>query len=264
MEISNVLTDRVERERQAHDEDDVLGQHTRLKGRFPHTESYPSKLRYFQEVSEYLKNLKGLQVLDYGCGRGEASMKCLENGAAKVFGIDISQVYIVDCRNKARAAGVEPSRYDFQVMDAHRLDFPDNTFDLVAGFGILHHLDADVALAEIQRVLKPGGRVILHEPLADNPLLKLFRKLTPKARTVDENPFTANALRRLTQRPGWKLELRYCGLVEAPVAMVTSVIMPKHPNNPLLRMADWLEVRLNRIPWLQAWNQCVLFNMRKA
>jgi SAM-dependent methyltransferase len=264
MQNAITLENRVERERQAHDEDDVLGQNTRLKGRFPHTSCYPSKQRYFRDIADYMKGVKGLQVLDYGCGRGEMAMECLENGAAKVCGIDISQVYIEDCRQKAAAAGFEPERCDFRVMDAHKLEFPDNSFDLVAGFGILHHLDPDIALGEIQRVLRPGGRVIMHEPLADNPLLKLFRRLTPRARTEDERPFTGADLRRLTQRPGWKLEMRYCGLVEAPVAMVTSLLMPRNPNNFLLRMADWAEVRLNRLRFLQPWNQCVLFNMRKA
>ena len=145
-----------------------------------------------------------------------------------------------------------------------RLDFPDATFDLVIGYGILHHLDADVALSEIRRVLKPGGRVLLQEPLADHPLLRLFRRFTPDARTEDEAPFSGAEVRRLTERPEWHTELAYCGVVEAPIAMLTSVLMPGAPQNALLALADRVERWLHRKGWLSHWNQYILFNMRKA
>lgn len=45
-------------------------------------------------------------------------------------------------------------------MDAHKLDFPENTFDVVYGAGILRHLDYARALLEILRVLRPGGAMI--------------------------------------------------------------------------------------------------------
>ena len=49
---------------------------------------------------------------------------------------------------------------DFRLMDAHKLDFPENTFDVVYGAGILRHLDYARALLEILRVLRPGGAMI--------------------------------------------------------------------------------------------------------
>ena len=80
--------------------------------------------------------------------------------------------------------------FNFRVMDAHKLEFEENKFDLVIGNGILHHLDKLEAINSIYRVLKPGGRLVFKEPLADNPFLKIFRYFTPKARTVDEEPFS--------------------------------------------------------------------------
>tara|TARA_B110000967_G_C18874037_1_gene557173 strand:+ start:176 stop:397 length:222 start_codon:yes stop_codon:yes gene_type:complete len=41
------------------------------------------------------------------------------------------------------------SQFNFKVMDAHNSEFPDNTFDLIIGNGILHHLDFNVALQSI-------------------------------------------------------------------------------------------------------------------
>lgn len=258
------LSERVERERRAHTDDDVLARSYALKDRFAHIWTFPSRQRLFGLMDAYARDLRGQTVLDYGCGRGEASLKYLEAGAAKVVGIDISEAYVTEAQDKATTAGYDPSRFDFRAMDAHRLDFPDASFDVVIGYGILHHLDADVALAEIHRVLKPGGRVLLQEPLADHPLLKLFRRLTPNARTEDEEPFSGAEIKRLTERPEWRTELAYCGILEAPVAMFTSVLMPGRPQNALLQLADRIERWLHRQGWLLHWNQYVLFNMRKA
>ena len=258
------LSERVERERRAHTDDDVLARSYALKDRFAHIWTFPSRLRLFGLMDEYARDLRGKTVLDYGCGRGEASLKYLKAGADKVVGIDISSEYIAEALRTAEAAGFDSARFDFRAMDAHRLDFPDASFDLVIGYGILHHLDADVALAEIHRALKPGGRVLLQEPLADHPLLKLFRRLTPNARTEDEAPFSGAEIKRLTERPEWRTELAYCGILEAPVAMLTSVLMPDRPQNALLRLADRIERWLHRQGLWSNWNQYVLFNMRKA
>jgi ubiquinone/menaquinone biosynthesis C-methylase UbiE len=73
-------------------------------------------------------------------------------------------------------------------MDAHDLQFEDETFDFVYGDAILHHLNMTPALDEIFRVLKPNGKILFVEPLDINPVGKLVRSLTKKARTADEQP----------------------------------------------------------------------------
>jgi ubiquinone/menaquinone biosynthesis C-methylase UbiE len=258
-----VPSDRVGREQAAHTENDVLAEAYRLKDRFPHIWSYPSRQRLFAERNAHLEAIAGKRVLDYGCGRGESSLYYLSREAL-VSGIDISSTYIEAARAAAKNAGYSPATWDFNVMDAHAMSFDEGTFDLVVGEGILHHLDADLAMKEIWRVLKPGGRVFLQEPLADNPLLKIFRWLTPKARTVDEEPFSGKAISRLTSPGRWVSECVYCGIVEAPVAMVTSVLMPSKPDNFLLRAADSLEKRLIRNRVLLSWNQYILLNLVKV
>ena len=121
----------------------------------------------------------------------------------------------------------------------------------------------DIALAEIHRVTKPGGRVLFFEPLADNPLLKLFRVLTPNARTVDEVPFSKNQIGQIVDKHLWAPNFVYCGLIETPVAMFTSLIMPKNPNNYLLKAANRLETWTHKKRILLSWNQYILFDMRK-
>jgi ubiquinone/menaquinone biosynthesis C-methylase UbiE len=259
-----ILNQRVDREREAHTERDVLAESIRLKEKFPHLATYPSKQRLFAEMDALTADLKGKTILDYGCGRGTMAMRYLANGAERVSGIDISQPYITDLAKRAEKAGYAAERCDFRVMDAHKLDYPDASFDLVVGYGILHHLDPKVALAEISRVLKPHGRVLLQEPLADHPLLKIFRKLTPKARTEDEAPFTKEQIQQFERQSDWSVESGYCGILEMPLSILTSKLLPKSPNSWLMKLTDTIESWLHRQHWLLSWNQYVVFNFVKA
>jgi SAM-dependent methyltransferase len=131
----------------------------------------------------------GKDVLIYGCGEGNVAASLLRRGAVSVRGFDISEAEI--CRAQAAALRQGYSdRVEFRTADAHHTPYPDNSFDLIVGIAILHHLDLDIALGEIRRVLRPGGRAVFREPLAENPLLKFGRLITPAARTPDEHPFT--------------------------------------------------------------------------
>ena len=78
--------------------------------------------------------------------------------------------------------------HHFQIMDANHLTFEDDSFDVVYGSGILHHLDFEQAVQEIFRVLKKDGVIVFQEPLARNPIGKIVRKRTPEARTPNEKP----------------------------------------------------------------------------
>lgn len=256
------LEERVERERIAHTERDVLGDNQQAASRFSHTFWYPSRTRLNTRFYQIAQDVAGRTVLDYGCGQGTSSLEYLRRGAI-VYGIDISPVYIAEAENAARSAGYPEDRFSFRVMDAHAMSFPDNTFDRVVGMAILHHLDAETALNEIHRVLKPGGQVALVEPLADNPLLKLYRRLTPSLRTIDEKPFSRADLHQITRERGWRTNLSYAGVLEAPVAMATSLLMPKHHDNAILRLIDPAEKWMHRRNLLSSWNQVVLIHMYK-
>ena len=62
------------------------------------------------------------------------------------------------------------------------------------GKQILHHLDLEVAVPEIARVLRPGGRAIFLEPLIHNPVLEGYRRLTPHLRSPTEKALSMNDL----------------------------------------------------------------------
>ena len=256
------LDKRVTAEKAAHDDNDVLAESYKLKNRFKHIWVYPSRKEFDTLFHENLKNISGLSILDYGCGLGNQSISYLRDGAL-VTGIDISEKYIEKCNHLAERHNLPIETYNFFVMDAHHLEFPDNSFDIVAGNGILHHLDPCIAMKEIHRVLKPGGRVLLQEPLADNPLLKLFRVLTPFARTEDEMPFSKADLATIINSDIWQSQSFYCGIIEAPIAMITSLIIPSKPDNVFLRLAHRIEKAFLKRSLLLSWNQYVLLNLVK-
>ncbi|MBC8043832.1 MAG: class I SAM-dependent methyltransferase [Rhizobacter sp.] len=134
--------------------------------------------------------LAGKKVLDYGCGSGEWTMQFLERGADNVVSIDLSDYLVEQLRDAFKASGYD-HRATAMTMNAEHLTFSDNTFDVVLGSGILHHLNLDAALLEVRRVLREGGKAVFMEPLGVNPLLNLYRNRTPHLRSPDERPLTS-------------------------------------------------------------------------
>lgn len=119
----------------------------------------------FNEYIKYIKILKGMKVLDIGCGRGELVFYSASKGAV-VVGIDYSTASI---RLAKEAQGKKnkdiQTKTRFIKMDAKNLKFPDSHFDLVIMTGVVEHLypeEMDIALGEIKRVLKPNGKLFIN------------------------------------------------------------------------------------------------------
>jgi ubiquinone/menaquinone biosynthesis C-methylase UbiE len=120
-----------------------------------------SRLRRMTVDQALLK--PGESVLDVGCGTGgvtiPAKIRVGENGNAA--GIDPSPEMIAVANRKAERGGLQ---IDFRVGVIESLPFPDETFDAVTSSLMMHHLPADLqvkGVAEILRVLKPGGRFLV-------------------------------------------------------------------------------------------------------
>lgn len=106
---------------------------------------------------------RGEHVLDVGCGTGELALRAsrLVGEEGEVVAIDPGPRQIARARAKAAARGVA---VDFGTGVIERLDFPPARFDVVLSTLMMHHLPDDVkrhGIAEVGRVLRPGGRVVI-------------------------------------------------------------------------------------------------------
>ena len=255
----NEIEGRVQREKSEHDDNSILEKSFKVKNIFCHCLYSPTMKRLENDEMKIFKGCKGLKVLDVGCGFGERSVLLAKYGA-QVTGIDISSKYIKSSKKLSQEEGV-PEKCIFEEMDVHDMNYLDETFDLVVGRGIIHHLDLKVSLLEIKRVLKKGGSALFMEPLDANPLLKILRFLTPFARTPDEKPLTKKDLRWVAKN--FYVKSTFYGILSAPVAIMTSLFLRPYPSNVFLKLSDFVERYINKIKILHPYNQYVLLNVKK-
>lgn len=112
-------------------------------------------------VRSAVAKLRGMRILDIGCGEGGLARQLAAEGAL-VTGIDPLAQAIAQA-----AANVPEARFD--VATAEALPFGDQAFDLAVTVNALHHVPValmDAAFAEARRVLRPDGSLIIIEPLA--------------------------------------------------------------------------------------------------
>jgi ubiquinone/menaquinone biosynthesis C-methylase UbiE len=143
------------------------------------------------EAPRLRRLLKGTagDILEIGCGQGTGARIIYDLFTPQRYvGIDLDPRMI---RRAIRRSGTLPNT-TFLERDVTSLEFPDATFDLVLDFGILHHVpDWRNALAEVHRMLRPGGEFLFEDlsaetwergigipfkRLADHPYDEMFTK----------------------------------------------------------------------------------------
>jgi SAM-dependent methyltransferase len=192
------------------------------------------------------ENCRSRKVLDYGCGEGLWSFYMAERGA-EVTAIDISEVAVEQARKRLR----------FLSMDAEETDFEDDSFDLICGTAILHHLDLRKCFTEIARVLRPGGSAIFLEPMGHNPLINLYRKRTGDIRTRDEHPLRMEDF-ELAREYFSGVETRFFHLVTLPLFLLRNFRIFK----PLLKLANFFEAwLLRKLPVLEKYSWMVVMKL---
>jgi demethylmenaquinone methyltransferase/2-methoxy-6-polyprenyl-1,4-benzoquinol methylase len=114
-------------------------------------------------------------VLDAACGTGDLALADLKAGAARVTGLDFSEAMLARARKKTGARGAV---LEWIQGDMLALPFADATFDAATvGFGVRNVADLELALRELRRVLRPGGRLAILEITQPRGVLKPFFSL---------------------------------------------------------------------------------------
>jgi ubiquinone/menaquinone biosynthesis C-methylase UbiE len=112
---------------------------------------------HIPEAAQFAR-AKDLAVLEVGCGLGTDGAQFAKAGA-RYTGIDLTDAAVELAKRRFELFDLPGT---FRVTDAERLDFPDNSFDLVYSHGVLHHTpDTAAAIREIHRVLRPGGKAVV-------------------------------------------------------------------------------------------------------
>jgi ubiquinone/menaquinone biosynthesis C-methylase UbiE len=97
-------------------------------------------------------------VLEIGVGMGTHA-QLIAKHARSYVGIDLTEYAVVATRERLRLAGLEGTVVQ---MDAEQLDFPDESFDLIWTWGVIHHSsNTQRILGEMRRVLRPGGQAMV-------------------------------------------------------------------------------------------------------
>jgi ubiquinone/menaquinone biosynthesis C-methylase UbiE len=121
---------------------------------------------YYRKMSEEIvARVRGGLFLDVGTGPGYLPIAIAQRSSAiRVVGVDLSRPLIRMARMNAAREGLS-DRLTFEVGNAARLRFADESFDMVISTGVFHSLKAPVVvLREVRRVLREGGQAIICDP----------------------------------------------------------------------------------------------------
>lgn len=158
-------------------------------------------------ILEMLELQPGLRVLDVGCGTGDDVREIAERvgAAGQVVGIDPSEALIAE---SVRRAGGLNLPVEFLRGDVRRLDFPNATFDRIRTDRVLMFVpEIEAAMAEMVRVLRPGGRLVASEldhelRFIDSRLPEINRKIHAAWVASNPQPCLGRQLTRLLADQG--------------------------------------------------------------
>lgn len=143
-----------------YDENYYLEECDGFKEYLKNTNEIPQRLQALMKIADIRRDMK---ILDVGCGRGEIIRECIREGVFAI-GIDYSMAAI---KLAKKSLINKPSMNNTFLLlgDVNELPFERNYFDRVIMSDVVEHLEMTQlkkALYEIQRILKPGGKLIIH------------------------------------------------------------------------------------------------------
>ena len=168
-------------------------------------------LRYRELMTELCPLRDGTRILDVGCGMGQEARRLagLVRPSGRVVGFDRSEAMIAEA---CAADGADVETLEFQVGDAHAMEFHNGMFDLVRSERVLVYADDPLqVIAEMARVVKPDGRVMSYEfdhlgVFIDSDMDELTRRIERAIQSGPPNPKIARQLPYYYRRAGLRVE----------------------------------------------------------
>lgn len=205
-------------------------------------------LTYDQTVSQELTSMAGIThqqmldrllalaqpqngdpVLDVGTGTGWLAIRSALETGAQVIGVDITPAMLAQAASNAEKVGMN-GRVRFALASAMCLPYPDAQFDVVLSSLAMHHTVVSRSLAEMVRVLQPGGRLAIADmaapPTWRSAPISWLIGLVVKASRLIRDPRTRaeiEAFRQTYTVPEWQSLLAAQGLEKV---QVTAILRP--------------------------------------
>lgn len=222
----------------------------------------PTLLSSFKFAYKILgENCQNKKVLDYGCGNGIHSVFPAKMGAEKVTGVDLSESQLKIARERARRENIE-KQTEYLVMDCEKMDFPDNSFDVIFDGGTFSSLDFKKALSELARILKPEGFLIGIETFGHNPFTNLKRKINKIT-----GKRTGWAAEHILKMEDLKMVKNYFDKIEPKffhlISWLTFPLLGLPGGEFLLKILEALDGVFLKIPFLKKYGFKVVFIFSK-
>ncbi len=120
-------------------------------------------IRWRKKAIKLLKEIQPKKILDIATGTGDFAIESLSLNPDKVIGVDISEGMLSVGREKLKKRKLD-SRISLESGDSENLPFEDNMFDaIIVAFGVRNFENLEKGLAEMYRVVRPGGKVVILE-----------------------------------------------------------------------------------------------------
>lgn len=132
-------------------------------------------------ITEVGKISKNTKTLELGCGTGLFTRLVYSRTGADITATDISNELLTEAKEKFPQGKFLPD-------DAMNMQFENDSFEVVFGSSILHHLNLEKSAQEIYRVLKPGGRMVFAEPNMLNPQIFIQKNIPFIKKWLGDSP----------------------------------------------------------------------------
>lgn len=199
--------------------DEIVGDYTKLYEQDDQYAKFPSGPVRLEKTLRLLRQWKpGGTVLDVGCGTGHTALQLLELGY-EVIGVDLSAGMVQQAETLIRSSN-PASRPSFRVGDVEKIPVDDSSVDAVIALGLIEYLsDDDRFVAEIKRVLKPGGIAVI---AFRNRLFNLFSLNEYTQREIESGDM-AKLLAEFRAEVARRPAVEYAGLLKSMTEQLSAM-----------------------------------------